>query len=81
MTGQIGAVVRLDPADNVVVATRTLAPGEVVEGFALKQEIPRGHDCAEPTTPDDAELDVSRSEVQAGGFHPPMLFHRCQTDK
>ena len=52
MTAQIGAVVRLDPADNVVVATRGLSPGEVVEGFALKDEIPRGHKIATRAIPE-----------------------------
>ncbi len=38
--------VRLDPADNVVTATRVLAPGSAVEGVTLSGPVPSGHKVA-----------------------------------
>ena len=38
--------VRLDPADNVVTATHSLAVGHEVEGHALPAQIPSGHKIA-----------------------------------
>lgn len=77
MTGQFGSVVRLDSADNVVVATRTLAPGEVVEGFALKEEIPRGHKVATAPIGDGAPVlkYAQRIGYAKGAIEPGQHVH------
>lgn len=40
------AAIHLDPADNVAVARRDIAAGELVEGVAALQPIPAGHKIA-----------------------------------
>ncbi len=40
------ASIRLNPADNVVIATRPLEVGDEVEGIAARRLIPRGHKIA-----------------------------------
>ena len=39
-------VVRLDPSDNVVTATRPIEIGALVEGAETQSLIPRGHKVA-----------------------------------
>jgi len=48
MTRDAAAVIRLDPADNVVVARVEIAPGTVVasEGVSAQSRIPAGHKLA-----------------------------------
>ncbi|MBR2226583.1 MAG: UxaA family hydrolase [Bacteroidales bacterium] len=35
--------IRINPSDNVAVALKDLAKGEVVEGVTLSTDVPRGH--------------------------------------
>ena len=46
MTVSNSSTVRLDPADNVVVASRKLAPGDRAEATTVGDEIPVGHKVA-----------------------------------
>ncbi len=50
------ASIRLNPADNVVIASRPLEVGETVEGTAVKRLIPRGHKIATETIPAGAAV-------------------------
>ncbi|MBS0469799.1 MAG: altronate dehydratase [Proteobacteria bacterium] len=43
--------VRLHPSDNVVVATRRIAPGTRVEGIAAREAVPSGHKIATAAIP------------------------------
>src|SRR5690606_28524991 len=40
------SVIRLHADDNVVVATRTLQPGETAAGVSAQARVPRGHKLA-----------------------------------
>ena len=40
------AILKLDPGDDVAVATRELVAGEAFDGFAVAQDIPPGHKFA-----------------------------------
>jgi len=46
MTSNSSLFVKLDPADNVVVATQPLGLGSKVEGIAVLDQIPSGHKIA-----------------------------------
>jgi altronate hydrolase/galactarate dehydratase len=50
--------IRLQPADNVVIALKDLKPGDVVEGsdVALAQAVPRGHKIAVSAIPTGANV-------------------------
>jgi len=41
-----GAVIRLNPADNVAVSVSALKPGDAVNGLTVHDEVPRGHKIA-----------------------------------
>jgi len=43
------SALQIDPADNVLVALRDLAPGEVVDDIAVTEAIPAGHKIARHT--------------------------------
>ena len=49
-------VIRLNPADNVVIALKDIGSGTVVDGLTLKDPVPRGHKIAADPIPKGANV-------------------------
>ena len=56
MTNVASSFIRLHGGDNVVVATRDLAAGELVEGVAVAGSVPAGHKLAVAPIPEDGPV-------------------------
>ena len=67
--------IKIHPMDNVAVALREIAPGEMVEGVAAKVAIPSGHKIALAKIPQGGEvikygsrIGFAKEEIQSGDW-------------